>query len=154
MSTVPEEEEEEQEEEAISEAAAIQSNKENSYFDLGQYNQSKGKVGNAFHGYENFTSYSDGSGAGLKSTTMGNEENNEEINYCSDDVFSSFLNSLINEDAFAVPPPFSIITGEHDHDHDRLPSVTNASSNGWESATNVSSAFNQKGRPRVDDPVE
>ncbi|GMI84529.1 myb domain protein 5 [Hibiscus trionum] len=34
-----------------------------------------------------------------------NEEDEEDTNYCNDDVFSSFLNSLINEDAFANHNP-------------------------------------------------
>lgn len=35
-----------------------------------------------------------------------NEENDEEedLNYCTDDVFSSFLNSLINEDVYSNNP--------------------------------------------------
>lgn len=32
---------------------------------------------------------------------LSNNEEDEDINYCTDDVFSSFLNSLINEEAFA-----------------------------------------------------
>ncbi|GFY98997.1 myb domain protein 12 [Actinidia rufa] len=40
---------------------------------------------------------------GLRSNNMmniGNPEDDDDINYCTDDVFSSFLNSLINEDVF------------------------------------------------------
>ncbi|XP_057509495.1 transcription repressor MYB5 [Actinidia eriantha] len=40
---------------------------------------------------------------GLRSNNMmniGNPEDDDDINYCTDDVFSSFLNSLINEDMF------------------------------------------------------
>ncbi|KAE9463173.1 hypothetical protein C3L33_04893, partial [Rhododendron williamsianum] len=44
----------------------------------------------------------DFSGLGLirsSNNGVGNEED-DEVNYCTDDVFSSFLNSLINEDGF------------------------------------------------------
>ncbi|KAK8507858.1 hypothetical protein V6N13_140601 [Hibiscus sabdariffa] len=39
-----------------------------------------------------------------------NEEDDEDINNCNDDVFSSFLNSLINEDAFASQNPLQQLT--------------------------------------------
>lgn len=51
--------------------------------------------------YTNFPN-SDGSDAGLISINNINgfsTEEEEDINYCSDDLFSSFLNSMINEDA-------------------------------------------------------
>lgn len=41
---------------------------------------------------------SDGSGTGLRSS---NNEEDDDLNCGTDDVFSSFLNSLINEDAFS-----------------------------------------------------
>ncbi|KAK9273285.1 hypothetical protein L1049_018092 [Liquidambar formosana] len=45
---------------------------------------------------------SDSSGLGLRSSHgLSTEEVDDGINYCTEDVFSSFLNSLINEDAFA-----------------------------------------------------
>ncbi|PON64128.1 GAMYB transcription factor [Parasponia andersonii] len=169
LSPVPEEGKEE-EEAAPSEAAATQTNnKEHGYFDFGQYNQSKGKVGYNFHGYENFTGYNSvGYGTGLRSSSTatttnyvtGNEEDHhhaEDINYCSDDMFSSFLNSLINEDAFSGPqhellpanginPPFSTTITDHD------PAVLSTS--GWESASMSSAALKQNENPtRVDDGV-
>ncbi|KAJ0084194.1 hypothetical protein Patl1_30003 [Pistacia atlantica] len=39
---------------------------------------------------------------GLRNIGHHHNEEDEDINYCSDDVLSSFLNSLINEDAFAA----------------------------------------------------
>ncbi|KAL4340106.1 hypothetical protein GQ457_08G014400 [Hibiscus cannabinus] len=39
-----------------------------------------------------------------------NGEDDEDINNCNDDVFSSFLNSLINEDAFATQNPLQQLT--------------------------------------------
>ncbi|XVE90702.1 hypothetical protein DITRI_Ditri20bG0098200 [Diplodiscus trichospermus] len=55
------------------------------------------------HGYTGMLNY-DGSGIEMRTGnqnqgTRSNEEY-EDINDCTDDVFSSFLNSLINEDAF------------------------------------------------------
>ncbi|KAA8542964.1 hypothetical protein F0562_024112 [Nyssa sinensis] len=58
-----------------------------------------GMVGNGHAGL-NLQS-SNGSGLGLRSSHgFSNEDNNDDINYCTDDLFSSFLNSLINEDVF------------------------------------------------------
>ncbi|XP_027368327.1 transcription repressor MYB5 [Abrus precatorius] len=74
---------------------------------LGQYQQLQG-AGNIVN---NDNAYGDDN---INPATTGTDDvsamgfiNNEEceddinVNYCSDDVFSSFLNSLINEDAFA-----------------------------------------------------
>ncbi|XP_061360591.1 transcription repressor MYB5 [Gastrolobium bilobum] len=56
-----------------------------------------------------------------------NNEDYDDINYCSDDVFSSFLNSLINEDAFAAQQHLQSALPSDDHDHDPLISITTAS---------------------------
>ncbi|KAF8395943.1 hypothetical protein HHK36_019899 [Tetracentron sinense] len=58
-------------------------------------NFSTGVVGD---GNENFQN-SDGMMIGLQSSD-GNSNEEDNLDYCSDDLFSSFLNSLINEDMF------------------------------------------------------
>nr|WQM98085.1 MYB5-like transcription factor [Morella rubra] len=131
--------------------------KENGYFQsthLDQY-QAAGSTTTIAHGYTNLPN-SDGSGMGMRSNGFSTEED-EDINYCSDDVFSSFLNSLINEDAFTAQhqlqqqpasgiPPTS----------DPLISI-NASSfalgAGWESAI-MTSTFNQNDPKRVNNQME
>ncbi|XP_028759636.1 transcription repressor MYB5 [Neltuma alba] len=65
-----------------------------------------------------------------------NEEEDEDINYCADDVFSSFINSLINDDAFSAqqlqqqappPPPCSGINGvAWDEDPNSMPADADA----------------------------
>ncbi|GMI63442.1 myb domain protein 5 [Hibiscus trionum] len=56
-----------------------------------------------------------------------NDEDYEDINSCSDDVFSSFLNSLINEDALANQNPMQQLTnGVAQPDH-ALVSITASS---------------------------
>lgn len=58
-------------------------------------------------GFTSLLQCDDISGVGMRrsnnnvSQGLSNEED-EDINYCTDDVFSSFLNSLINEEAFAT----------------------------------------------------
>lgn len=131
--------------------------KENGYFQsthLDQY-QAAGSTTTIAHGYTNLPN-SDGSGMGMRSNGFSTEED-DDINYCSDDVFSSFLNSLINEDAFTAQhqlqqqpasgiPPTS----------DPLISI-NASSfalgAGWESAI-MTSTFNQNDPKRVNNQME
>ncbi|KAI7991838.1 Transcription repressor MYB5 [Camellia lanceoleosa] len=67
---------------------------------LGQYHGEEG-LGNG--GVVDYQNNSDVCGIGLRSSNgLGgcNEDDDYDINYCSDDVFSSFLNSLIKEDVF------------------------------------------------------
>ncbi|CAN6696777.1 unnamed protein product [Malus baccata var. baccata] len=98
----------------------------------------------------------------------GNEED-EDINCCADDVFSSFLNSLINEDSFSVQHQLqqqvlhngnvSTHAAGAGSDHVPLISMTSASTMapstfGWDSAVLMSSAFNQNDHQRVTDQTE
>ncbi|KAB2616380.1 transcription repressor MYB5-like [Pyrus ussuriensis x Pyrus communis] len=98
----------------------------------------------------------------------GNEED-EDINCCADDVFSSFLNSLINEDPFAVQHQLqqqvlhngnvSTHAAGAGSDHVPLISMTSASTMtpstfGWDSAVLMSSAFIQNDHQRVTDQTE
>ncbi|KAJ7955424.1 MYB transcription factor [Quillaja saponaria] len=94
------------------------------------------------------------------------EDIDDHINYCCepdhDDVFSSFLNSLINEDAFAStsqhlqhsPTSAPIISGHaSDQSTDPLISITGNSSGfelgvGWKSALVSNSTFNQNNDPK------
>ncbi|KAE8036939.1 hypothetical protein FH972_009570 [Carpinus fangiana] len=109
------------------------------------------------HGYSTLPNSDGSAGMGLRSNYnngLSSTEEDDDINYCSDDVFSSFLNSLINEDAFAAQhhllqqqqqqqpstgiAPVSL--------SDPLISITASSFGGlgagWESAI-MSSTFNQ-----------
>ncbi|KAI4317467.1 hypothetical protein L6164_025334 [Bauhinia variegata] len=71
---------------------------ENGYFDhLGHLYQSYGNLPGAV------TDSDHGSAMEFRSdTNVISNEDEDGINYCSDDGFSSFLNSLINEEAFAA----------------------------------------------------
>ncbi|VVA97506.1 unnamed protein product [Arabis nemorensis] len=54
------------------------------------------------------TTISSGDGASKVSiSAFGDEENNEDFGFCYDDKFSSFLNSLINDDPFDSNVPIS-----------------------------------------------
>ncbi|XP_010112641.2 transcription repressor MYB5 [Morus notabilis] len=136
-------------------AVGIQThNKDNSYDqlvdadDLGpdQF-QNTGKVVNFRHGYENLPGNLYGSEVGFGSITnnslvVGNHEedmNNidDDLNCCDDDVLSSFLNSLINEDAFSgaqVLQPNGLITPFSTDAPFDFVSVNTTCTNGWESA--------------------
>ncbi|KAF3953865.1 hypothetical protein CMV_020723 [Castanea mollissima] len=98
---------------------------------------------------------SDGSGGiGLTSNNTGlSPEDEEDFNYGSDDVFSSFLNSLINEEPFAAQHQFqqqTITNGIASVSADPLISITASSFGlgaGWESAL-MTSTFNQSDTKR------
>ena len=142
------------------------------------HHQAAGNIVGANNAYDNLdmaaaaaTATDDVSAMGLIKSNIdhvlaANNEDYDDINYCSDDIFSSFLNSLINEDAFAsqhhlqsVPP-----NGNHDialpsDDHDPLISITTASAPpdygigvAWESPL-MPATFNQNdpSTKRVDD---
>ncbi|KAG2671451.1 hypothetical protein I3760_14G136900 [Carya illinoinensis] len=108
-------------------------------------------------GYTNNLPNSDGSGMGLKSNNgFSSTEEEDDINYCSDDVFSSFLNSLINEDGFAAQHQLQqqATTGIAPVS-DPLLSINVSSFGlgaGWESAI-MSSSFNQNDPKRVNDQI-
>ncbi|KAK7838398.1 transcription repressor MYB5 [Quercus suber] len=105
---------------------------------------------------------SDGSaGIGLRSNNNGlSPEDEDDINYGSDDVFSSFLNSLINEEAFTAQHQFqqqTITNGIASVSADPLISITASGFGlgaGWESAL-MTSTFNQSDTKRpVNDQIE
>ncbi|KAB2607532.1 transcription repressor MYB5-like [Pyrus ussuriensis x Pyrus communis] len=97
----------------------------------------------------------------------GNEED-DDINCCADDVFSSFLNSLINEDPFHGQHQLQqVLQNGNVSAHaaaagsENLPlitmtgaSTTAPSTFGWESAVLMSSAFIHNDHQRVNDPTE
>ncbi|KAM7259611.1 hypothetical protein ACFE04_015352 [Oxalis oulophora] len=75
---------------------------------LDQYHHAIDHRGNGgSSGYTNLLVTCDNSGGLMSLRGIGggshdhHQEDDQDINYCGDDVFSSFLNSLINEDAFA-----------------------------------------------------
>ncbi|GMN68547.1 hypothetical protein TIFTF001_037615 [Ficus carica] len=123
------------------------SNKEknSNYVDVGDQYQSVGQLkANFQYGYENLP----GSDVFMSSKTNNFilEEDADDMSYCADDVLSSFLNSLINEDAFNGSAPFST---------DAFGSSVNTTSNGWESAITSCADFNENiNSQRVDDRVE
>lgn len=127
--------------------------KENGYFqssNLDDHDQYQAAYGSAGMGLR--SNYNNG----LSST-----EEEDDINYCSDDVFSSFLNSLINEDAFAAHHQLQVQqqpgTGIAPVSVDPLISITASSFGGlgagWESAI-MSSTFNQNDPKRANNRVE
>ncbi|KAL5563677.1 hypothetical protein UlMin_033424 [Ulmus minor] len=117
----------------------------NGFFQNNKENQNQTGKGVDFHGYEGLP----GSDHGV----VGNEED-EDINYCNDDVFSSFLNSLINEDAFGAAQQHHQVLQHQPNGispfSDPFIPVNAASSTGWESAM-MSSTFNQNDNNRVND---
>ncbi|KAJ9153336.1 hypothetical protein P3X46_026784 [Hevea brasiliensis] len=83
----------------------IISNEQNLYIEntsLDHHYHINGNNNNASHGYSSLLNCGDGTcGMYLRSNVQGlNNEEDEDINYGTDDVFSSFLNSIINEEAF------------------------------------------------------
>lgn len=119
--------------------------KNSNYVGVGDQYQSVGQLeANSQYGYENLP----GSDVLMSSTTNNFvlEEDADDMSYCGDDVLSSFLNSLINEDAFIGSAPFST---------DAFGSSVNTTSNGWESAITSCADFNENiDSQRVDDRVE
>ncbi|XP_050367638.1 transcription repressor MYB5 [Argentina anserina] len=89
----------------------------------------------------------------LRSNLLPGNEEDEDMNCCTDDVFSSFLNSLINED------PFNAAVGQHQLQPLQVmqqpngiapPADSSAPAfGGWESAVLMSSAFIQNDPHRV-----
>ncbi|KAJ9183148.1 hypothetical protein P3X46_007052 [Hevea brasiliensis] len=82
----------------------IISNKENVYIENTYLDHEYHITGNnnASHGHSSLLNCGDGTcGIDSRSNIHGlSNEEHEDINYCADEVFSSFLNSLINEEAF------------------------------------------------------
>lgn len=67
----------------------------------------------------------------------------EDVNYCNEDIaFSSFLNSLINDDAFASShtqqPP------QQSSEHEAIPNPVSAFGVGWGSAITSSPTFSNE----------
>nr|WRO64726.1 MYB transcription factor protein [Rosa persica] len=118
-----------------------------------------GAIVHGANGYGNVVTSNDsnGSAAGMgalrSNLIIGNEED-EDMNCCTDDVFSSFLNSLINEDPFAAAA-----AGQHhsqplqgmQHPNGIAPPADSSAQafGGWESAVLMSSAFIQNDSHRV-----
>lgn len=72
--------------------------------------------------------------------TLHNSE--EDINYCNEDiVFSSFLNSLINDDAFGSNHPPQ--PPHQSSEHEIIPNPVSAFGLGWESAITSSALGNE-----------
>ncbi|KAM5582280.1 transcription repressor MYB5 [Rosa sericea] len=119
-----------------------------------------GAIVHGANGYGNVMTSNDsnGSAAGMgalrSNLVIGNEED-EDMNCCTDDVFSSFLNSLINEDPFAA----AAAAGQHhsqplqgmQHPNGIAPPADSSAQafGGWESAVLMSSAFIQNDSHRV-----
>ncbi|KAK9220688.1 hypothetical protein WN944_009111 [Citrus x changshan-huyou] len=123
--------------------------------------------------------HDDDGGLGLRSNNVNNVfdeglnyEVDVDINYCNDDVFSSFLNSLINEDVFASQHNQQVLQQQQQQlpnetialpntttgpSSDPLVSTTAASTFGlqanWESPI-MASSLNQDESRRVDEHVE
>nr|WQQ41703.1 MYB15 protein [Camellia japonica] len=131
---------------------------------LGQYHGEEG-LGNG--GVVDYQNNSDVCGIGLRSSNGlggGNEDDDYDINYCSDDVFSSFLNSLIKEDVFnsqhhqvqqqfngiAIAPAAAAAAGSSDPLI--YPPQSLAFGAGWDAP--IMSASNQIDPKRVHDHVE
>ncbi|KAE8713337.1 Transcription repressor MYB5 [Hibiscus syriacus] len=121
--------------------------KENEYFQ----NHNQTDDAQIVHGFTGLLN-DEGFGLEMRSSNQNqgiirsSEEDDEDINCCNDDVFSSFLNSLINEDAFANQNPMLQLTnGVAQADH-ALVSIT-ASSFGLDQDCN----FNQNDPERVND---
>ncbi|KAF3444398.1 hypothetical protein FNV43_RR14090 [Rhamnella rubrinervis] len=131
-------------------------NVQNAYFnadaDADAY-QTPGSSSVLVHGYAHLQGSDPSAIANLTCTHTGDQDD-EDFNYCSEDVFSSFLNSLINDDAFAAQHH---LQQQHTSnptttasDDPLLPiasttaSTTYGSGTSWESAAlQVSSTFNQ-----------
>jgi myb proto-oncogene protein len=123
------------------------------------------QAGIVINGYPNLPNSDGSAGMGLRSNhnnTGLSTEDDDDINYCADDVFSSFLNSLINEDAFTAQHQLQLqqqpITGGlASVSADPLISITASSFGlgaGWESAL-MTSTFNQNDSKRpVNDQIE
>jgi myb proto-oncogene protein len=115
------------------------------------------------HGYTALPNSDGNSGMGLRGNYNNGPSSTEEeddMNYCSDDVFSSFLNSLINDDAFAAQHhqlQQHPSTGIAPVSSDPLISIATSSFGGlgagWESAI-MSSTFNQNDPKRANNRVE
>ncbi|XP_021816704.1 transcription repressor MYB5-like [Prunus avium] len=148
------------------------SNKENGYLVDDQ------ELGTMVHGYANMTSSDHASAAAMGTLSLrssssnhggallGGNEEDDDMNCCADDVFSSFLNSLINEDPFSgqhhLQQQVLLQNGNNAHnaagadgsDH-HVPLISSGagatapSTFGWESAVLMSSAFIQNDHHRV-----
>lgn len=114
------------------------------------------------------------SGHGFISLLNGEDENSghhhneedEDINYCSDDILSSFLNSLINEDAFAAQHQALQLQQQHQHNQStgntaQLPDslvLNSASAFGlgasWESPIMAPSFSQNEHKSAMNDSVE
>ncbi|XP_022719834.1 transcription repressor MYB5-like [Durio zibethinus] len=117
----------------------VMADKENEYFQ-NHYQSDDVAIGHGFTSLLNC----DASGIEMRnnqSQGISNEED-EDINYCTDDIFSSFLNSLINEDAFTNQNQLQQQQINGISQADTLIASTLSLSQGWESPI-ISSNFNQ-----------
>ncbi|XP_065879818.1 transcription repressor MYB5 [Euphorbia lathyris] len=120
------------------------SNKENIYYE----NTSAGMDHNDGVINLNCHGYADGYEIGMRSSNVDHDHEDEDMNCSTDDVFSSFLNSLINEEAFTTQQhqQQQVINGILPASvSDPLISITSSSLGlgpGWDSAL-LSSTFNQ-----------
>lgn len=143
------------------EGAAAPNARENGYLDQGNANDDLGVIVHGAGGYGNGMTSNDSDGSApamgaLRSNLLLGNEDDEDINCCTDDVFSSFLNSLINEDPFAAA---AAAAGQHQLQPLQLVQQPNGIApssdlsapafGGWESAVIMSSAFIQKDPHRV-----
>lgn len=143
------------------EAAAPNARENNGYLDQGNANDDLGVIVHGPGGYGNGMASNDSDGSApamgaLRSNLLLGNEDDEDINCCTDDVFSSFLNSLINEDPFAAA---AAAAGQHQLQPLQLVQQPNGIApptdlsapafGGWESAVLMSSAFIQNDPHRV-----
>ncbi|XWS65255.1 hypothetical protein CRYUN_Cryun05aG0077100 [Craigia yunnanensis] len=136
---------------ASSRSQIMDADKENEYFQ-NHYQTDDAAIAHGFTSLLNC----DASGIEMRSSNQNQEirsnEEDEDINYCTDDVFSSFLNSLINEDAFTNQNQMQQQTNAIAQ-ADALDSITATTfglGQGWESPI-MSSSFNQNDPKRVND---
>ncbi|XWS58897.1 hypothetical protein CRYUN_Cryun08bG0074100 [Craigia yunnanensis] len=131
----------------------IMADKENEYFQKNHSDQTDNTA--IGHG---FTSLLNCHGSGIEMRSgnqnqgISNEED-EDINYCTGDIFSSFLNSLINEDAFTNQNQMQEQQINGIVQADGLVSITATTfglGEGWESPI-MSTNFNQNDPKRVND---
>ncbi|XVF41394.1 hypothetical protein PTKIN_Ptkin01aG0276600 [Pterospermum kingtungense] len=124
-------------------------NKENEYFQ-NNYQSDEAAIAHGFTSLLNCN----GSGIQMISSDIQNQgissnEEDEDINYCTDDVFSSFLNSLINEDALTNQNQFM----QHQLTNEDISATTFGHGQDWESPI-ISSNFNQNDPKRVNDHLK
>ncbi|XWS42993.1 hypothetical protein CRYUN_Cryun16bG0062100 [Craigia yunnanensis] len=130
----------------------IMADKENEYFQ-NYYDQTDDTA--IGHGFTSLLNCDD-SGIEMRSSNQNqgiSNEEDEDINYCTDDIFSSFLNSLINEDAFTNQNQMQQQQINGIAQADALVSITATTfglGQGWESPI-MSTNFNQNDPKRAND---